>query len=367
VESVIDGWFGDQQHYPSVLSVHPHVNRGFLAFEVLVHPWAARRDATDGRSHPRYTDGYELSFCLLRADELDLEQTRWVRAAVEHVAAERGIDPYSALALMAHLFLLDVELARARAGVPSLLRGTTWTYLQQERLFRDAQEARASANLLSGVFTFPRFQEFWEVYRPTLAASSFYMERDSRLGRTCYKTIPPIWLPAAPIASHDLTQAWIEALDSPALPTRRVPSDAWLDSVLANLRLTVIRQPRMTPVSVQARARVLEFAEPNTSAMADWLKAPAAQTGKNSGAAGTEPLGGVGSEDAIAGTSTWTLDGALASMTERQREIVRLWREGRTSTQIASRLGNVTSDSVNNRITELRAKYGTEVVPLHRR
>src|SRR6266511_3078181 len=123
VESVIDGWFGDQQHYPSVLSVHPHVNRGFLAFEVLVHPWAARRDATDGRSHPRYTDGYELSFCLLRADELDLEQTRWVRAAVEHVAAERGIDPYSALALMAHLFLLDVELARARAGVPSLLRG----------------------------------------------------------------------------------------------------------------------------------------------------------------------------------------------------------------------------------------------------
>src|SRR6266545_3927912 len=117
---------------------------------------------------------------------------------------------------------------------------TTWTYLQQERLFRDAQEARASANLLSGVFTFPRFQEFWEVYRPTLAASSFYMERDSRLGRTCYKTIPPIWLPAAPIASHDLTQAWIEALDSPALPTRRVPSDAWLDSVLANLRLTVI-------------------------------------------------------------------------------------------------------------------------------
>lgn len=59
------------------------------------------------------------------------------------------------------------------------------------------------------------------------------------------------------------------------------------------------------------------------------------------------------------------VEAAMASMTERQREMVRLWRTGKTAAQIANQLGDVEATSVNKRISELRKAHGVHVVPHH--
>jgi hypothetical protein len=54
------------------------------------------------------------------------------------------------------------------------------------------------------------------------------------------------------------------------------------------------------------------------------------------------------------------------AMTERDRQIVRLWREGWTDTRIANRLG-IQQSTIATRVSVLRNIHGSQVVPFHGR
>ena len=57
--------------------------------------------------------------------------------------------------------------------------------------------------------------------------------------------------------------------------------------------------------------------------------------------------------------------GGQVELSGKDAEIVRLWTEGRTAAQIATHLERETK-TIENRITALRRKYGTDLVPHHR-
>jgi hypothetical protein len=58
-------------------------------------------------------------------------------------------------------------------------------------------------------------------------------------------------------------------------------------------------------------------------------------------------------------------DGRLPELKGRNAQYARLWREGRTATEIAEHYG-VNPETVEKRIVELRRTHGHEVIPYHR-